>query len=155
MKPGRKAKYSEVTKVIRIPESREKEVLAYLDKVPKGKARAVMALIEKHLAELPDEDEPAPQLTLIDCNPTAAVKAVKNIELDEESLNLLFLEVVKSPQEIALQSALELLQIQSNKVERIQAVIERYKSKIHPTSPRWENVRIIMNELEAAIKNNE
>jgi len=152
MKPGRKAKYSEASKVMRIPESREKEVLAYLEKVPKGKARAVMALIEKHLDELPDEDEPAPQLTLIANNSTTAVK---NVELEEESLNLPFLEVVKSPQEIALQSALESLQIQSGKIERIQAVIERYKSKIHPTSPRWENVRIFMSELEAALKNNE
>lgn len=152
MKPGRKAKFSEVTKVMRIPESREKEVLAYLDKVPKGKARAVMALIEKHLDELPDEDEPAPQLTLITNNSTVVVK---NVELEEESLSLPFLEIVKYPQDIALHTALESLQIQSSKVERIQAVIERYKSKIHPTSPRWENVRIIMNELEAALKNNE
>lgn len=150
MKPGRKAKYSEASKVMRIPESREKEVLAYLDKVPKGKARAVMALIEKHLDELPDEDEPAPQLTLIDCNSTAAVR---NVELEEESLSLPFLEIVKYPQEIALQSTLESLQIQSGKVERIQAVIERYKSKIHPTSPRWENARVLMSELEAALKN--
>lgn len=151
MKPGRKAKYSEVTKVMRIPESREKEVLAYLNKVPKGKARAVMALIEKHLAELPDEDEPAPQLTLITSNSSPA--AVTSIEPADESLNLPFLEIVKSPQDIALHAALESLQIQNGKVERIQAVIERYKPKIHPTSPRWENVRIIMNELEAALKN--
>lgn len=152
MKPGRKAKYSEVTKVMRIPESREKEVLTYLNKVPKGKARAVMALIEKHLAELPDEDEPAtPQLTLIANNSAA----VKNIEPADENITLPSLEIVKSPQDIALHSALGSLQIESRKVERIQAVIERYKSKIHPTSPRWENVRIIMNELEAAIKNNE
>ncbi len=153
MKPGRKAKYSEVTKVMRVPESREKEVLTYLNKVPKGKARAVMALIEKHLAELPDEDEPAtPQLTLIASNSTAAVKS---FEPDEENPSLPFLEIVKSPQDIALHTALESLQIEREKVERIQAVIERYKSKIHPTSPRWENARIIMNELEAALKNNE
>lgn len=153
MKPGRKAKYSEVTKVMRVPESREKEVLTYLNKVPKGKARAVMALIEKHLAELPDEDEPVtPQLTLIASNSTAAVKS---IEPDEENPSLPFLEIVKSPQDIALHAALESLQIEKEKVERIQAVIERYKSKIHPTSPRWENARIIMNELEAALKNNE
>jgi hypothetical protein len=152
MKPGRKAKYSEVTKVMRIPESREKEVLTYLNKVPKGKARAVMALIEKHLAELPDEDEPAtPQLTLIASNSAA----VKSVEPEDENPSLPFLEIVKSPQDIALHAALESLQIESGKVERIQAVIERYKSKIHPTSPRWENVRIIMNELEAALKNNE
>lgn len=150
MKPGRKAKYSEVTKVMRIPESREKEVLTYLNKVPKGKARAVMALIEKHLAELPDEDESAtPQLTLIASNSTV----VKSIEPEDENPNLPFLEIVKSPQDITLYAALESLQIQSGKVERIQAVIESYKSKIHPTSSHWEYVRIIINELEAALKN--
>ena len=144
MKPGRKAKFSEVTKVIRIPESREKEVLLYLNKVPKGKARAVMALIEKHLAELPDEDEPAPQLTLITSNssPSAA----------DESLNLPFLEIVKSPQEIALHAALESLQIKSEKIEHLEAVIQRYKDKIHPTSPRWANVRTLIEELEEEIK---
>ncbi|MDD2870345.1 hypothetical protein [Neomegalonema sp.] len=144
MKPGRKAKFSEVTKVIRIPESREKEVLLYLNKVPKGKARAVMALIEKHLAELPDEDEPAPQLTLITSNssPSAA----------DESLNLPFLEIVKSPQEIALHAALESLQTKSEKIAHLEAVIRRYKDKIHPTSPRWANVRTLIEELEAEIK---
>ena len=152
MKPGRKAKYSEVTKVMRIPESREKEVLTYLNKVPKGKARAVMALIEKHLAELPDEDKSAtPQLTLI-ANNSAAVKST---ESEDENPNLSFLEIVKSPQDIALHDALESLQIQSRKVKRVQAVIERYKPIIHSTSSRWENARIIMNELEAALKNNE
>jgi hypothetical protein len=150
MKPGRKAKFSEVTKVIRIPESREKEVLAYLNKVPKGKARAVMALIEKHLAELPDEDEPAtPQLTLIASNST---DAVKSIEPEDESLNLPFLEIVKSPQEIALHTVLESLQIKSEKITHLEAVIQRYKDKMHPTSPRWANVRTLIEELEAEIK---
>jgi hypothetical protein len=152
MKPGRKAKYNEVTKVVRIPESREKEVLTYLNKVPKGKARAVMALIEKHLAELPDEDESATsQLILIASNSTV----VKSIEPEDENHNLPFLEIVKSPQDIALHAALESLQIQRGKVERIQAVIERYKPKIHPTSSHWENVRILISKLEAALKNNE
>ena len=152
MKPGRKAKYSGATKVMRIPESREKEVLTYLNKVPKGKARAVMALIEKHLAELPDEDESVtPQLTLITSNSAA----VKSIEPEDKNPNLPFLEIVKSPQDIALHAALKSLQIQSGKVKRIQAVIERYKHKIHPTSSRWEYAQIIINELEEALKNNE
>ncbi len=150
MKPGRKAKYSEVTKVMRIPESREKEVLAYLNKVPKGKARAVMALIEKHLAELPDEDEPAPQFTLITSNFSPA--AVTSIEPVDESLNLPFLEIVKSPQDIALHAALESLQIKSEKIAHLEAVIQRYKDKMHPTSPRWANVRTLIEELEAEIK---
>ena len=144
MKPGRKAKFSEVTKVIRIPESREKEVLLYLNKVPKGKARAVMALIEKHLDDLSDEDEPPPATIPTDGKilDAAIDDLPAPIPTDSQILEALPVQTDSIDPTIA-----------QSKINGVAAVVARFEAiKKTETSPRWEKAVQFIRDIKEALK---
>ncbi|ALG66452.1 hypothetical protein [Beggiatoa leptomitoformis] len=154
-----KAYNREATKTLRIPVSRTAEIEEYLRTVPADKAEKVLEMIAEYLG-IPRQREPV-QLTLVKTETHAEITAPEGQLSLVENVQLVKLEnELKEKEEKAgeLQNELETckrsLENAETKLNGLKTVLATFKTKSHPTSPRWEHARKLLAELESVVNAN-
>ncbi len=150
----------------KIPANRMNEIAEYLRLVPTEKSEEVLNLIAEHLGK-ERQREPV-QLTLIQnseatpAEPTGQLNLVENVqlvkletELKENRAELETVETKAVELETELKTCKQLLETAEAKISGLKAVLATFKTKAHPTSPRWEHARLLLAELESLINLNE
>ncbi len=161
-----KAYNREATKTLRIPVSRAAEIEEYLRTVPADKADEVMEMIAEYLG-IPRQREPV-QLTLVKTETPAEISApegqlslVENVqlvklesELKEKDAELETIEAKAGELQNELETCKRSLENAETKLNGLKAVLATFKTKSHPTSPRWEHARKLLAELESVVNAN-